>query len=438
MVILYLQYIYIYKMSFIANKGMRATNKEAYQTNKGYDTKSVIVDMKIYLIHIPNQNKHIEYSKSKEKYKNVYEYLKNNYETEGGLDLPKDGEVKDGDDDVMMPHIRAIRKAFEETGEGWGRKCKFWYDNLYLKNSRHYQNTMYIAITPVEGYTVRRKKSAKKPCEKKVSAEEDISDVFSDMKVSAEEDKGMSGEKVSAEKVSAEEDNDGGGDTFYKGQKLLFGPLDKQRGTYPLYDWGSEDGYPIGDYEPEHGERPDSNDAKTKYQDTEHFVFQAFGYDKEQDYAFDSDGARDFYSEDESEGDQTADYPLDETEDLPLEKTEDLPPKTKWGQAESKTHNRKYWYDTTGKEKSVWVEPEEHKIWREYTEKKAAEEEAIKKAAEAAEAAEKKRAKDERQDKRDKMRDRMKKFRDARKGNRGGARKTKRKQNKGKRKTRKN
>ena len=48
-------------MSFIANKGMRATNKEAYQTNKGYETKSVLVDEKMYLIHIPNQNKSKEY-----------------------------------------------------------------------------------------------------------------------------------------------------------------------------------------------------------------------------------------------------------------------------------------------------------------------------------------------------------------------------------------
>jgi hypothetical protein len=429
-------------MSFIANKGIPATYKEGYQTNKGYDTKSVLVDEKMYLIHIPNQqNKSKEYSKSKDNYKIVYEYLKNNYKTEkteGGLNLPKDGEVKDGDDDVMMPHIRAIRKAFEETGEGWGIKCKFWYDNLYLKNTSHYQKTMYIAITPTEGDTVRRKRSTKKPCEETVSTKDDISDVFSGMKVSAEKDKDMSGEKVSAEKVSAEEDNDVGGETHYKGRKLHFGPLDKSRGSYPLFDWESEDGYSIGDYEPERGERPDSYEAKTIYQDRDHFVIQAFGYDKEQDYTIDSDGAREFYSEDESYGDQAADYFLDETEDLPLEKTEDLPPKKpKWGEAMSKTRQRKYWYDTTGKEKSVWEEPEEHRIWREYTEKKAAEEEAVKKAAEAAEAAEKKRAEEEKNlknDKRNKLRERLK----AARRNKGGARKTKRKQSKGKRKTRKN
>ncbi len=97
----------------------------------------------------------------KKKYKEVYDYLKNNYQTIGETGIM----VFDKEEgDVLEPHIRAIRKAFTETGLGWGKDCKFWYKNLYFYDNLpdQYLKQTYIAISPKEGSSVRAKQVKKK------------------------------------------------------------------------------------------------------------------------------------------------------------------------------------------------------------------------------------------------------------------------------------
>ena len=95
--------------------------------------------------------------KSQKDFKKVYDYLKENYKTRGDGTMIFDKE----EGHVFEPHIRAIRKGFTETGLGWGKNCKFWYDNLFLhdKAPQQYEKQMYVAITP--GETLR--KTEKKP-----------------------------------------------------------------------------------------------------------------------------------------------------------------------------------------------------------------------------------------------------------------------------------
>ena len=127
-----------------------------YATKGKYDKQEVEVDGKKYTIHIPSGNEHRAMENSKNAYKEVYDYLKEHYQTRGDGTMIFDKE----EDHIFEPHIRAIRKGFTETGLGWGINCKFWYDNLFMEKSPEaYEKQMYVAITPNE--TLRQKKQKK-------------------------------------------------------------------------------------------------------------------------------------------------------------------------------------------------------------------------------------------------------------------------------------
>ena len=106
--------------------------RSLYQTKKKAETKELEVDGNTYIITIPSRNEFAENDKSKKKYKEVYDYLKNNYQTIGDTGIMVFDKEED---DVLSPHIRAIRKAFTETGLAWGKDCKFWYKNLYFRDN---------------------------------------------------------------------------------------------------------------------------------------------------------------------------------------------------------------------------------------------------------------------------------------------------------------
>ena len=132
-----------------------------YATKGKYDKQEVEVDGKKYTIHIPSGNEYRAMENSKNNYKEVYDYLKEHYQTRGDGTMIFDKE----EDHIFEPHIRAIRKGFTETGLGWGINCKFWYDNLFLEKSpAAYEKQMYVAITPNE--TLRQTKPKKEKAKK--------------------------------------------------------------------------------------------------------------------------------------------------------------------------------------------------------------------------------------------------------------------------------
>ena len=132
-----------------------------YATKKKDDTQEVEVDGKTYIITIPSGNQFRAMEKSGKDFKQVYDYLKENYQTR------KDGTMIFDKEEghIFEPHIRAIRKGFTETGLGWGKNCKFWYDNLFLhdKAPELYEKQMYVAISPAETLrkTTKKKEKAK-------------------------------------------------------------------------------------------------------------------------------------------------------------------------------------------------------------------------------------------------------------------------------------
>ena len=128
-----------------------------YDKKRKDDTQEVEVDGKTYIITIPSGNQFRAMEKSGKEFKEVYDYLKENYKTRGDGTMIFDKE----EGHIFEPHIRAIRKGFTETGLGWGKNCKFWYDNLFLhdKAPEQYEKQMYVAISPAE--TLR--KTTKKP-----------------------------------------------------------------------------------------------------------------------------------------------------------------------------------------------------------------------------------------------------------------------------------
>ena len=135
--------------------------RSLYQTKKKAQKKELEVDGNTYIITIPSGNEAVQNDRSKEKYKEVYDYLKNNYQTIGETGIMVFDKEED---DVLSPHIRAIRKAFTETGLGWGKDCKFWYKNLYFYDNLpdQYLKQTFIAISPKEGSSVRAKQVKKK------------------------------------------------------------------------------------------------------------------------------------------------------------------------------------------------------------------------------------------------------------------------------------
>ena len=360
-------------------------NMYKYRTKKKDETQEVEVDGKLYIITIPTGNQFKAMEKSQQEYKEVYDYLKANYTTRGNSGTPV---FEKEESHVFEPHIRAIRKAFTETGLGWGKNCKFWYDNMFLYDSPLWEKTMYVAITPAEGSTIRRKKGATKPCEKEgtIAVEED----------KVPEEKIV--KKISAEEAKKEDEEDEGGETIYHGKKVYFDPFRKDWGTYLLRD---EDGDPIGDYHPENKERPDSEEAKTKYNDREHFVFQAYGYDTDTDKLH-------YPSSEEEEGHQ----------EVPIE----------WGMAMSKTYNKPYWYDKNDPSNRTWIEPPEVKKEREEMEKferEYQEEKKRKEESEAQRAAQQQRQEQRRDDRRDLLRQRRRQMKEmSKKGGRRKAKKT--------------
>ena len=132
-----------------------------YATKKKDDTQELEVDGKTYIISIPSGNQFRAMEKSGKEFKEVYDYLKENYKTR------KDGTMIFDKEEghIFEPHIRAIRKGFTETGLGWGKNCKFWYDNLFLhdKAPEQYEKQMYVAISPAETLrkTTKKKEKAK-------------------------------------------------------------------------------------------------------------------------------------------------------------------------------------------------------------------------------------------------------------------------------------
>ena len=168
-------------MSFIANKGMRATNKENYQTSEKDKEKKVTVDGKVYTVLLPSGNQSTAFGNCQkpDKFGPVYDKLRETHsdKLKGGLKFPE-LPMLDGDDDKLAPHIRAIRQAFVDTGRGWGSGpgCKFWYDNLYYSHDYDlYRKQMYLNIRPEAGHIVRAKAGKKAACEEppaeKVAAE---------------------------------------------------------------------------------------------------------------------------------------------------------------------------------------------------------------------------------------------------------------------------
>lgn len=132
-----------------------------YDTKKKDDTQEVEVDGKTYIITIPSGNQFRAMEKSGKEFKEVYDYLKENYKTR------KDGTMIFDKEEghIFEPHIRAIRKGFTENGLGWGKNCKFWYDNLFLEKSPQlYEKQMYVAISPAETLrkTTQKKEKAKR------------------------------------------------------------------------------------------------------------------------------------------------------------------------------------------------------------------------------------------------------------------------------------
>ena len=166
---------------FIANEGMRATNKENYQTKEKDKEKKVTVDGKVYTVLLPSGNQSTAFGNCQkpDKFGPVYDKLRETHsdKLKGGLKFPE-LPMLEGDDDKLAPHIRAIRQAFVDTGRGWGSGpgCKFWYDNLYYSHDYDlYRKQMYLNIRPEAGHIVRAKAGKKAACEEapaeKVAAE---------------------------------------------------------------------------------------------------------------------------------------------------------------------------------------------------------------------------------------------------------------------------
>ena len=158
------------------------TNNPDYKTKKPDEAKKVTVDEHTYTVLLPSGNQSVSFSNCQkpDKFGPVYDKLRETHSAtlKSGLKFPELPMLA-GDDDILAPHIRAIRQAFIDTENGWGSGvgCKFWYDNLYFANKLElYRNQMYLNIRPDLGHIVRAKSGKKTPCEEapaqKVSAEE--------------------------------------------------------------------------------------------------------------------------------------------------------------------------------------------------------------------------------------------------------------------------
>ena len=174
----------------IAHNNIRTDNPD-YKTKQKDNSKEVSVDGRNYIVSLPSGNQHTAFSNCQkpDKFGPVYDKLRETHadKIKGGLKLPE-FPYKKGDD-ALLPHIRAIRQAFEDTGTGWGSGigCKFWYDNLYFSDNYDlYSKQMYLNIRPTKEDIVRAKAGKKAACEdrpaEKVAAEEPPAE-----KVAAEE-----------------------------------------------------------------------------------------------------------------------------------------------------------------------------------------------------------------------------------------------------------
>jgi hypothetical protein len=155
-------------MAHFAYSGFKTDNPD-HKTKKKDMEKTMIVDEHEYVILLPSGTQDVQWSKSQEKFKSVYDKLRETHADKltGGINLPE-LPMAEGDDDKLTPHIRAIRLAFEATGEGWGSGsgCKFWYKNLY------HDFPLFLNIKPTSGNIVRAKKRKLAACEKEEAVEE--------------------------------------------------------------------------------------------------------------------------------------------------------------------------------------------------------------------------------------------------------------------------
>lgn len=184
-------------MAHFAYSGFKTDNPD-YKTKKKDMEKTMIVDDHEYVILLPSGTQDVQWSKSQEKFKSVYDKLRETHADKltGGINLPE-LPMAEGDDDKLTPHIRAIRLAFEATGEGWGSGigCKFWYKNLY------HDFPLFLNIRPTSGNIVRAKKRKLAACEKEEAVEEAPTEEEAPVeKISAEQESSKPAPKPSVSK----------------------------------------------------------------------------------------------------------------------------------------------------------------------------------------------------------------------------------------------
>ena len=182
------------------------TDNPDYKTKKKDMEKRMIVDDHEYVILLPSGTQNVQWSKSQEKFKSVYDKLRETHADKltGGINLPE-LPMAEGDDDKLTPHIRAIRQAFVDTGLGWGSGdgCKFWYKNLY------HNLPLFLNIRPIAGHIVRAKAGIKAACEKEEAVEEAPTEEAPVEKISAQQESPKPAPKPSVSKRGPNTDSMG-------------------------------------------------------------------------------------------------------------------------------------------------------------------------------------------------------------------------------------